>query len=193
VIRDPRLASLCAEAKATVAALCAQRLLDEEALVGVGDEKEFAVSWVPVFRDVWNDLETVPSPTRRKRIERSYKSYLNSPYANPQTEEEAEVGDNNAVAAAVYATRVYLFDDLECLRRTINRLFQGASWRLSVEEGDRGLRPTDFLAEDSHPIVQTDVRLVLAALDILGGSPWSPGLATAVHRLLKSISDKVGG
>jgi hypothetical protein len=188
VIDSPRLESLCPEAKVTLAALCAQRLLDEEASNGGTDENQFALSWLPVFGDIWKELEISPSPARKKRIERHYKAYLDSPYADPQAEDAAEAADNDAAAAATFAVAVYLSGDVKSLRWTIGRLIEGACWRLYLKQGDRVLGGVDIEAENAHPLVQDEVHLVLAALDIVEGSPWSPSLATAVHRLLPDVS-----
>lgn len=189
VINDPRLIQLCMKAKTSLAALCAQRLLDEESLLRVVDQSRFALSWLPVLQEIWDELEGVPSASRRGRIEKSYWTYLDGPYASPRTDDEAEQADNHAAAAAVYAVHVYLYGDLENLQGAIERLIEGAYSRLNAEERSEVSGIADIRAENAHQIVQDEVHLVLAALSVAEASPWSPELATSIHHLVPHMQN----
>jgi hypothetical protein len=153
----------------------------------VNERRQFALSWLPVIGDLWNEVGVAPAQARRKRIERRYKEYLNGPYVEPQTEAIAEEADNEAATAAIYATEVYLRCDAKPLQWAVNGLFDWAFRRAISEYPGPILTQEIHHAAISHSFVQDEIHLVHAAIEIVTTPPWSPVLAKSVHRLLPAV------
>jgi hypothetical protein len=181
-----------ADALPLAAVTCAEHLLARHLAVPPGDQRPFTAGWRGPISSLWRALAN-PQGADRISVEGALRAFRESDLNHSDGQDGPDDADDAAAAACAYAAEAHLERNGTSAFSAVSRVVDEAFARVDVQKADaQPAVPSDseFIDDCCHPIVQSELRWLLALASLLAANPLeSATVARARRHALDGLAD----
>jgi hypothetical protein len=175
-----RIMALSGRSAVAIAAGAAQRLMDKHLSLPEDQRNTFIIGWIPVLALLWQSQPGDSTEVDRALRDRM-QQYLSGPYSHHLADEALPGSDENAAAAAIYATEAYCNQSATSACAAAQRLVDAAA-QAADELSDDDLMSAEAEARRVR-FERVEIRRLNAAVAVLERE----GITEASLRELRGI------